>query len=136
MYLYAMIFSVNTISAKLFLASCPFNKKMPLPSAIWPNFWDPLTLKIFLAYEYSIKKYIYYSIIWRWAVLCKKQDGSWIKICEIFSGKSLKKDLSIDTTFDLCNFSCDRTFKTLNFLYSLQSVCSMFDVFYLKNWWN
>ena len=29
---------------------------MWLPSAIWPNFWDPLTLKIFLAYGYSIKK--------------------------------------------------------------------------------
>jgi len=35
----------------------------------------------------------------------KKQDGGGIKICEIFSGKSLKKDLSIDTTFDPCNFS-------------------------------
>jgi len=43
-------------------------------------------------------------IIWRWAVLCKKQDGGWIKICEIFSGKSLKEDLSIDTTFDRCYF--------------------------------
>jgi len=29
---------------------------MPLPSAIWPNFWDPLTLKIFLPYGYAIKK--------------------------------------------------------------------------------
>ena len=30
----------------------------------------------------------------------KKQDGGWIKISEISSGKSLKEDLSIDTTFD------------------------------------
>ena len=32
----------------------------------------------------------------------KKQDGGRIKICEIFSGNSLKEDLSIDTTFDPC----------------------------------
>ena len=62
---------------------------MPLPSAIWPNFWDPLKLKIFLAYGYSVKKYIYHSIIWQWAVLCKNKDGGWIKFCEIFSGTSL-----------------------------------------------
>ena len=35
----------------------------------------------------------------------KKQDGGCIKICEIFSGKSLKEDLLIDTTFDSCYFS-------------------------------
>ena len=29
---------------------------MPLLSAIWPNFWDPLTLKIFLPYGFAIKK--------------------------------------------------------------------------------
>ena len=29
---------------------------MPLPSAIWPNFWDLLTLKIFLPYGYALKK--------------------------------------------------------------------------------
>ena len=34
----------------------------------------------------------------------KKQDGGWIKICEIFFGKSLKEDLSIDTTLDPCYF--------------------------------
>jgi len=32
----------------------------------------------------------------------KKQDGGRIKICETFSGNSLKEDLSIDTTFDPC----------------------------------
>ena len=32
-------------------------------------------------------------------------DGSRIKICEIFCGKSLKKELSIDTTFDPGYFS-------------------------------
>ena len=51
-----MIFSVHTISAKTFLASCPFNKKCVLPSAIWPNFCDPSMLKMFLAYGYAIKK--------------------------------------------------------------------------------
>ena len=35
----------------------------------------------------------------------KKQDGGRIKICEIFSGKSFKEDLLIDTTFDPCYFS-------------------------------
>ena len=33
-----------------------------------------------------------------------------MKICEIFSGKSLKEDLSIDTTFDPCYFSWDSPF--------------------------
>ena len=40
----------------------------------------------------------------------KKQDGGWIKICETFSGNSLKEDLSIDTTFDPCYFSWDSPF--------------------------
>jgi len=40
----------------------------------------------------------------------KKQDGGWIKICEIFCGSRLKEDLSIDTTFDPCYFSWDRPF--------------------------
>ena len=40
----------------------------------------------------------------RWAVLRKKQDGGRIKVCETFSGNSLKEDLSIDTTFDPCYF--------------------------------
>ena len=106
-------FSIGHVH-KDFLASRPFNKKMPLPSAFWPNFFDPSTLKIFLTYWYSIKKYIYHSIIWRWAVLCKKQDGGWIKICEIFPGKSFKEDLSIDTTFDPSYFSWDCPFKANN----------------------
>jgi len=37
--------------------------------------------------------------------LCKKQDGGQIKICETFSGSSLKEDLSTDSTFDTCYFS-------------------------------
>ena len=77
---------------------------MCFPSAVWPNFWDPLMLKIFVVYGYSIKKNTQHSIIWRWAVLCKKQDCSRIKICETFSGNSLKEDPSIDTTFDPCFF--------------------------------
>ena len=52
-----------------------------------------------------------HSILWRWAVLCKKQDGGRIKICETFSGKSLKEDLSIDTTFDTCYISWDSPIK-------------------------
>ena len=59
----------------------------------------------------QLKKFTTFDIIWCWAVLCKKQDGGWIKICEIFSGKSLKGDLSIDTTFDPWYFSWDSTFK-------------------------
>ena len=34
-----------------------------------------------------------------------------MKICETFSGNSLKEDLSIDTTFDPCYFSWDSPFK-------------------------
>ena len=40
----------------------------------------------------------------------KKHDGGRIKICETFSGNSLKKDLSIDTNFDPCYFSWDSPF--------------------------
>ena len=58
-----------------------------------------------------LKKSTQHSIIWRWTVLCKKQDGGRIKICEIFCGKSLKVDLLIDTTFDPCYFSWDSPFK-------------------------
>ena len=75
------------------------------------QFLGPIDANFFFVYGYSIKKYIYHSIIWRWAVLCKKQDGGWIKICEIFSGKSLKEDLSIDTTFDPWYFLWDSSFK-------------------------
>ena len=84
-------------------------------SAVWPNFWDPSTLKIFFAYGYSMKKSTQHSIIWRWAVLCKKQNGGWIQICEIFTGKSIKEDLLIDTTFDPCYLSWDSTFNILVF---------------------
>ena len=41
----------------------------------------------------------------------KKKDGGQIKICEIFSAKSWKEDLSIVTTFDPCYFSWDSPFK-------------------------
>ena len=41
----------------------------------------------------------------------KKKDGGRIKICETFSGNSLKEDLSIDTTFDPYYFSWDSPFK-------------------------
>jgi len=51
-----LFFTVHTISAKTFLASCPFNKKCVCRQLIWPNFCIPLTLKIFLPYGYSIKK--------------------------------------------------------------------------------
>ena len=37
-----------------------------------------------------------------------------MKICETFSGNSLKEDLSIDTTFDPCSFSWDSPFKPGN----------------------
>ena len=41
-----------------------------------------------------------------------KKDGGRIKICETFSGNSLKEDLSIDTTFDPCYFSRDSPFNS------------------------
>jgi len=87
---------------------------MWLPSAIWPNFWDPLTLKIFLAYGYVIKK-VHNILLYdsEQIYVKKKQDGGWIKICEIFSDKSSKEGLSIDTTFDPCYFLWDSTFKWL-----------------------
>ena len=96
---------------KIFLASRLFNKKCLCRQLIWPNFWIPLTLKIFLLHGYFLKKSTQHSIIWRWIVLCIKQDGGRINICEIFCGKSLKKELSIDTTFDPCYFSWDSPFK-------------------------
>jgi len=119
-----LVFSVHTISAKRFLASCPFNKKCLCRQLIWPNFCIPLTLKIFLPYGYFLFKSSQHSIIWRWAVLCQKQDGGWIKICEIFCGNSLKEDLSIDTTFDPCYFSWDSPFKC--FLFWILVNCQVF----------
>ena len=84
------------------------------------QFLGPIDTKIFSAYGYSIKKYIYHSIIWCWAVLWKIQDGDWIKICETFSGNSLKEDLSIDASFDPCYFLWDSAFKgTLLFFWSV-----------------
>ena len=59
----------------------------------------------------QLKKYLHNILLYDAGQLCKKQDGTWIKICEIFSSKSLKEDLSIDTTFDPCYFSWDSTFK-------------------------
>ena len=83
-------------------------------------------LKIFFVYGYSIKKSSQHSIIWRWAVLCKKQDGGRIKICETFSGKSFKEDLSIDTTFDPCYFLWDSPFKVFSF--NLKSILKLLDI--------
>ena len=51
-----------------------------------------------------------------------KQDGGRIKFCEIFCGKSLKEDLSIDTTFDPCYFSWDSPFKFVIVPYVQQSL--------------
>ena len=66
---------------------------------------------MFLAYGYAIKK-VHNILLYDAAQFyVKKQDGSRINICEIFSGKSLKEDLSIDTTFDPCYFLWDSTFK-------------------------
>ena len=67
--------------------------------------------------------------IWRWAVLCKKKGGGRIKICETFSGNSLKEDLSIDTTFDPCYFSCDSTFK-VNFTLKIITIFPFQHIFY------
>ena len=49
----------------------------------------------------------------------KKQDGGRIKICETFSGNSLKEDLSIDTTFDPCYSLWDSPFNKVSQLKKL-----------------
>ena len=64
-----------------------------------------LTLERFCGVWVFHLKSTQHSIISRWAVLFKKQDGGQIKICKTFSGNSLKEDLSIDTTFGPCYFS-------------------------------
>ena len=52
---------------------------------------------IVAVWVFYLKKYTTF-----WTVLCKKQDGGRINICETFSGNSLKEDQSTDTTFDPC----------------------------------
>ena len=59
-----LFFTVHTISAKTFLASCPFNKKMCLPSANLAQFlytidaknifavWVPIQLKKYTTFYY------------------------------------------------------------------------------------
>ena len=48
-----------------------------------------------------------------------KMAAEWkMKICETFSGNSLKEDLSIDTTFGPCYFSWDSPFKTNFYLWN------------------
>ena len=64
-----------------------------------------------MVYGYSIKKVHNILLYDDEQFYVKKQDGDWIKICETFSGNSLKEDLSIDTTFDPCYFSWDSPFK-------------------------
>ena len=60
-----------------------------------------------MAYGYSIKK-IHNILLYdaEQFYVNNKMAAEW-KICEIFCGKSLKEDLSIDTTFDPCYFSWD-----------------------------
>ena len=70
--------------------------------------------KIF-AYGYSIKKVHNILLYDAWQFYVKKKDGGQIKICETFSGNSLKEDLSIYTTFDPCYFLWDSPFKYLAF---------------------
>ena len=70
-----------------------------------------------MAYWYAIKK-VHNILLYDTGQFLykKKQDGGWIKICEIFPGKRLKEGLSIDTTFDPCYFSWDCPFKKNTFL--------------------
>ena len=70
-----------------------------------------LTLERFAAYGYSIKKIHNILLYDAEQFYVKKQDGGRIKICEIFPGKSLKEDISIDTTFDPYYFSWDSPLK-------------------------
>ena len=62
-------------------------------------------------YGYAIKKVHNILLYDAGQFYVKKQDNGRIKICETFSGNSLKEDLSIETTFDLCYFSWDSPFK-------------------------
>ena len=62
-----------------------------------------------MAYGYLIKK-VHSILLYDAGQFYVKQDGGQIKICETFSGNSLKEDLSIDTTFDPCYFSWDSLF--------------------------
>ena len=68
-------------------------------------------LKIFLPYGYVIKKVHNILLYNAGQFYVKNKMAAAKKICEIFSGKSLKEDLLIDTTFDPCYFSWDSTFK-------------------------
>ena len=76
-----------------------------------------------MAYGCSIKKVHNILLYDAEQFYVKKQDGDWMQICEIFSGKSLKEDLSIDTTFDPCYFLWDCPFKrNLNFVINLMTL--------------
>ena len=56
-----------------------------------------------------------------------------MKICETFSGNSLKEDLSIDTTFDPCYFLWDSPFNAVlvNYIFYFQEM-GLFKGFILK----
>ena len=47
----------------------------------------------------------------RWTSLSLSQDGGWTDFDEILGVNTLKRGLSIDTTFDPCHFSLDTIFK-------------------------
>ena len=63
-----------------------------------------------MAYGYLLKKVHNVLLYDAGQFYVQKQDGGRIKICETFSGNSLKEDLSIDTTFDPCYFLWDSPF--------------------------
>ena len=58
----------------------------------------------------------------------KNKMAAELKICETFSGNSLKEDLSIDTTFDPCYFLWDSPFKC-----QLENPLTDFGCRYLNN---
>jgi len=96
------IFSVSTIGPLYYCSKTIFGRICTYDVG--------LTLEIFCGVWVFNLKSTQHSITWRWAVLCKKQDGGWIKVGETFSGNSLKEVLSIDITFNPCYFSWDSPF--------------------------
>ena len=91
--------------------------------------------------RYVIKKVLNILLYDTEQFYLKKQDGGWIKICEFISSKSLKEDLSIDTTFDPCYFLWDSTFKdagkgqTLPILISTKFVLLVSTSTRSNSWW-
>ena len=85
----SLIFLASVLSTPLYYCVVPVFGRICIT-------YIGLTLERFCGIRVFNKKNTQHFIIWRWGVLRKKQDGGWIKICEIFCGKSLIKGRPID----------------------------------------